>query len=139
MINKLKTFAAIIVVQFGMLFSLNAPLALAQDTGSVSCGAVGSLTDCDSADSAVDTDADDRVNALIKNAIRIFQIIVGLISVFMIITGGLKYITSGGDSGKVGEAKNAILYAVIGLVVVGVAQIIVQFALNRTFGDANQI
>lgn len=139
MINKLKTIAAIIVVQFGMLFSLNAPLVLAQDTGSVSCGAVGSLTDCDSSTSAVDTDADERVNALIKNAIRIFQIIVGLISVFMIITGGLKYITSGGDSSKVGEAKNAILYAVIGLVVVGVAQIIVQFALNRTFGNESQI
>lgn len=138
MLKKLKMFTAALLIQAGMVFSFGAPLALAQNTSEVACGSTGQLVGCNTTDVA-DGTADTKVNDLIKNAIRIFQIVVGLISVFMVIMGGLKYITSGGDSGKVGEAKNAILYAVIGLVVVGVAQIIVQFALNRSFGNSSAI
>ena len=50
----------------------------------------------------------------------------------MIMVGGFKYITSGGDSGNITGAKNTILYAVVGLVVVALAQIIVRFVLART-------
>lgn len=138
MLKKLKIFTATLILQLGMVMSLSVPVVMAQSTGDVSCGSTGQLVGCDPTSAPV-SGADVKVNNLIKNAIRIFQIIVGLISVFMIITGGLKYITSGGDSSKVGEAKNAILYAVIGLVVVGIAQIIVQFALNRSFGSETAI
>jgi hypothetical protein len=49
----------------------------------------------------------------------------------MVIAGGLGFVTAGGDAGKVKTARERILYAVIGLVIIGVAQAIVQFALNR--------
>jgi cytochrome bd-type quinol oxidase subunit 2 len=75
--------------------------------------------------------AEDAVNNIIKQVINIFSIVVGVISVIMIIIGGLKYITSGGESGNVTSAKNTILYAVIGLVVVALAQIIVRFVLAK--------
>jgi hypothetical protein len=73
----------------------------------------------------------ERVNTVITTIVNIFSLIVGIVSVIMIIFGGFKYITSGGDSGKVSEAKNTIIYAVIGLVVVAFAQFIVQFVLDR--------
>jgi hypothetical protein len=75
--------------------------------------------------------AEQSVNDIIEDVIMIFSLVVGVISVIMIIVGGLKYITSGGDSGSVGGAKNTILYAVIGLVVVALAQIVVRFVLSR--------
>jgi hypothetical protein len=50
----------------------------------------------------------------------------------MIIYGGFRYITSGGDSNGVTAAKNTILYAIIGLIIVALAQIIVNFVLNKT-------
>jgi hypothetical protein len=53
------------------------------------------------------------------------------VAVIMIIVGGLKYITSGGDSNNVSSAKSTIIYAIIGLVVVALAQFIVQFVLNK--------
>jgi len=71
------------------------------------------------------------VNKLIKDIINIFSIIVGVVSVIMIIWGGFQYISSGGDSGKVGNAKNTIIYAIIGLIVVALAQFIVQFVLDK--------
>jgi hypothetical protein len=73
----------------------------------------------------------DGVTKLIKLVINIFSLVVGVVAVIMIIIGGLKYITSGGDSGNITGAKNTILYAVIGLVVVALAQFVVRFVLTR--------
>lgn len=74
---------------------------------------------------------DDTVNDIITTVINIFSLVVGVVSVIMIIIGGLKYITSGGDSGNVSGAKNTILYAIVGLVIVALAQVIVRFVLTR--------
>lgn len=60
---------------------------------------------------------------------------VGLISVIMLIFGGLRYITSGGDAKKVTDAKNTILYAIIGLIICVLSYAIVNFVLN-TIGAA---
>jgi hypothetical protein len=72
-----------------------------------------------------------RVDNIIHLVINIFSLIVGVVSVIMIIIGGLKYITSGGDSGNITGAKNTILYAIIGLVVVALAQVVVRFVLAK--------
>ena len=77
-------------------------------------------------------DAKNKLNGIIKLVINIFSVIVGVVSVIMIIVAGLKYVTSGGASDKVTGAKDTILYAVIGLVVVALAQTIVFFVLGQT-------
>lgn len=61
--------------------------------------------------------------------------VVGLISVIMLVYGGLRYITSGGDSKKVTDAKNTILYAIIGLIICVLSYAIVTFVLT-TIGVA---
>lgn len=81
--------------------------------------------------SCPDDDPAESVNTIIATVINIFSLVVGVVSVIMIIIGGLKYITSGGDSGNVQGAKNTILYAIIGLVIVALAQVIVRFVLSR--------
>lgn len=111
----------------------------------VGAGTVGAVDRCDglpSQDRGVclaDPDAWSRSqgNALlniIPVVINILSVIVGVIAVIMVIVGGLKYITSSGEPGNVTSAKNTILYAVIGLVVVALAQIIVRFVLSEV-GD----
>ena len=76
--------------------------------------------------------AGDDVQSIIAAGIDIFSLVVGIVAVVMIIIGGVKYITSGGDSGNVTGAKNTILYAIIGLIIVALAQTIVFFVLNKT-------
>jgi hypothetical protein len=71
---------------------------------------------------------------LLDNIVNIFSAIVGIIAVIMIIVGGLRYITSGGDSSKVGSAKTTIIYALVGLVIVVLAQLIVHFVVNQVSG-----
>ena len=77
------------------------------------------------------TEAAPTIERIVKLVINIFSWVVGIIAVIMIIVGGLKYITSSGDSGNVTGAKNTILYAVVGLVVVALAQFVVRFVLER--------
>ncbi|MDL2328070.1 pilin [Ruminococcaceae bacterium OttesenSCG-928-A11] len=59
-------------------------------------------------------------------------IAVGIIAVVFIIIGGVRYATSSGDSDKVKNAKNTILYAVIGLVVAILARVIVEVVFQVT-------
>ncbi len=56
--------------------------------------------------------------------------IVGIIAVIMLIIGGIKYVISGGDSKKVTDAKNTVLYAIIGLVISFLAFAIVNFVIS---------
>lgn len=56
--------------------------------------------------------------------------VIGAISVIMLIWGGLRYILSGGDNKKITDAKNTILYAIIGLIIAVLAFAIVNFVLN---------
>lgn len=56
--------------------------------------------------------------------------IVGIIAVVMLIIGGIKYLLSGGDSKKVTDAKNTVLYAIIGLVIAFLAYAIVNFVIT---------
>ena len=77
------------------------------------------------------TAAQDKLNSLIKTIVNLFSVIVGVISVIMIIVGGLKYITSGGEASNISGAKNTIIYAIVGLVIVALAQFIVHFVLSK--------
>ena len=71
------------------------------------------------------------VNGLVTDIINIFSWIVGVVCVIMIIYGGFRYVTAGGDPGNVTKAKDTILYAIIGLIIVALAQVIVKFILSK--------
>lgn len=79
-----------------------------------------------------DAGGDKDLTSIVATVVNIISIVVGVVAVIMIIWGGLKYITSGGESGKITSAKNTIIYALIGLVVVALAQFIVHFVLAKT-------
>jgi hypothetical protein len=82
-------------------------------------------------------DANEKLNQIISEIINFFSVIIGVIAVLMIIVGGFRYIISGGDSANVTSAKNTILYAIIGLIVVVFAQYIVKFILSKAVDIAN--
>ena len=65
--------------------------------------------------------------------------IVGIIAVIMLIIGGIKYVLSGGDSKKVTDAKNTVLYAIIGLVIAVFSYAIVNFVITSLPHTEEQI
>lgn len=57
--------------------------------------------------------------------------LIGGLSVIMIIVGGLRYVTSNGDSKQTTAARQTILYAVVGVVVAICSYAIIQFITSR--------
>ena len=136
--NRLSGFVAAAVL---LALPLAVPTAaFAQTAGTTLqdklCTGVDSLS-VDSQGNCASTTATgtSTINNMITTVINLFSVIVGIIAVIMIIYAGLKYITSGGDSAKITSAKNTIVYAIIGLIVVALAQFIVKFVLNKVTGN----
>lgn len=72
---------------------------------------------------------------IFTKVVNVLLFLVGIISVIMIIIGGIRYSTSNGDQGAITAAKNTIMYAVIGLVVAILAFAIVNFVTGSFLGD----
>lgn len=133
MIQKLKVKLVMLSTALTLALGLAVPVAVSAQLpdieNSICSGAnldvSGNTTDC-----ATGVAQSDFQSAL-SSVINIISIIVGVVAVIMIIFGGFRYITSGGDSAKVTSAKNTILYGLIGLIIVAVAQLIVKFVLNQ--------
>lgn len=54
---------------------------------------------------------------IIQNVVRVLLFIVGVAAVIMLIIGGIRYVVSSGDQTAVANAKNTILYAIVGVIV----------------------
>ena len=67
----------------------------------------------------------------IQTALQIAFGIAGAIAVIIIIIAGLRYTISSGNPQEAAKAKNAILYAVVGLVVCVLGIALVRFVINR--------
>ena len=73
----------------------------------------------------------DLANDVFKNIVNILLFIIGAVSVIMLIYGGIRYTTSGGNANSVTAAKNTIMYSIIGLVVAILAFAVVQFVVTQ--------
>ncbi len=67
-----------------------------------------------------------------KTATNLLSLVVGGASVIMIILGGFKFITSGGNADKTKAATKTITYALVGLAVVVLAQFLVRFVFSKS-------
>lgn len=76
-------------------------------------------------------------NQMVSNLIQWVVGMAGVVSVVFIIYGGITYATSAGDPSKLQKAKNTILYALIGLAIVALAEIITAFVSNM-IREANE-
>jgi len=75
---------------------------------------------------------DSGVASAISAGVNILSLVVGVAAVMMIILSGFKYITSGGEASKVANAKNSLIYALVGLLVAALAQLLVHFVLAQS-------
>lgn len=71
----------------------------------------------------------DFVSAVI-NIVNIFLILAALVAAVFLVIGGVRYIASQGNDDEVQKAKNTILYAIIGLIVIGLSAAIVNFVVG---------
>ncbi|HEX8762701.1 MAG TPA: hypothetical protein VF733_02965 [Candidatus Saccharimonadales bacterium] len=98
------------------------------DAKSEVCSGVGAVS---GAGGCATAKGDPTVESLVGSVVNILSWIIGIVAVIMIIISGFTYVTSGGDSGKISNAKTTLIYAIVGLVVVAFSQVIVKFVLTK--------
>ena len=129
--NFLAAIAVTLMVGLGLAVPAYAQDAQQQINNGLCAGSNLQFTDNPGQCQVAGSDANTRINDIIHTIVNLLSAIVGVVAVIMIIVGGFRYITSGGNDTSVTSAKNTILYAVIGLVVVALAQLIVRFTLSK--------
>lgn len=123
MIKKISLF----ILSLMFSFSLLQPFALAVDPYEQICA--------DNPDNSVCNTPRDRNlikgnDSIIDKVANFIAMLGGVIAIVVIMISGLKFITSSGDSKKAEEARNTIIYAAVGILIILFARIIVAFILR---------
>lgn len=129
-----------IILIFALAIGLISPVTL----GGSQASAAAVFTDCgngsaagtpDVCQDANNQDANNGQNnpivKIIKVAIRIMSYIIGIGAIIGIVVSGIRFMTAGGDSNAVASARSGLIYSLIGLAVVVLAQVIVVFVLEK--------
>lgn len=64
---------------------------------------------------------------VVINALQWFIGTAGAIAFVFVVIGAIGYITSAGDAGKLQKSKNTIIYALVGIIIVALAELILGF------------
>src|SRR5688572_25123465 len=67
--------------------------------------------------------------AALQTILNIVFVLTGAIAVLIIVLAGFRFVTSSGDPQSVAKARNAIIYAIVGLIVIIFATVIVNFVV----------
>lgn len=126
--NKLK----VLLTSLFLLITMLSPLPVAAQFESIeeACrsGNVSDSSVCEDIQGDPNpTTGDNSIFVIIAN---ILSVIAGIIAVVVIIIAGITMMTSGGDSGKVKSSRDAIIYAVIGIVVIVLSRSLVLYVIN---------
>ncbi|GEM_PF-894669 len=109
-----------LIIFLSLLFLVKVKTAFAQNVDSV----IGTIKPPDAV-AKIGFGADGLTN-FISRAIELIYIVAGIIFVFMVIISALQWIMSGGDKEAIGNARNRLTYAIIGIVVLSLAFVIIR-------------
>jgi hypothetical protein len=120
-----------------------APLSATAVSPPVSVAAYSTFSGCDAkadpqtanatacTDQNPSTDPISGSGGILLHATQIISYIAGAAAIILLILGGIRYITSGGDASNVKSAKDTVLYALIGIAIVVIAQTLIAFVLDK--------
>jgi hypothetical protein len=129
----MKQLILTLLVSLSVVFAAAMPAAAWDPFGGAGCdsGQAASSTVCsDAKQQAGKSNPLTGSDGLIVKVANIIAIIAGLAAVIMIILAGLRLIQSGGSSEDVAGARRTIIYAAVGLVVIGVSRALLGLVLN---------
>lgn len=69
-------------------------------------------------------------NGYLNSLLDAFIYVAVIVATIFIFVGGIKYLTSTGDPGRIASAKNTLQYAIIGLIVAIIARGIIGFVIK---------
>lgn len=134
MVNKKLFYCFIVILLLGIfVFAFSANIAFAADpiidaapTGEINCDKTSTTYNPNNAEYCGDYELNDMVGKII----RVSEIILGLVgslALLFFIYGGVMFLISSGSQERVTQAKQIIVGAVIGIVIVFTSYMIINF------------
>lgn len=121
----------ILFVLGSMLLFAPPVTAHAEDVLEEACATAPDSPTCKSNQAKATNNPLTGTDGILYKVSKILAIIAGIAAIIVIVTSGIKYITSGGDSQKIASAKHTLVGALIGLVIIVLAQTIITFVIKR--------
>ncbi len=117
-----------LMVSLGLVGLLAIPVSAATTEESLCTGAGGTFVGgkCN----AEGTQKVGTIGDLLTNVTSIILLIVGAVTVILITIGGIRYAVSGGDGKQATDAKNTVIYAIVGLIVAFLAYALILFIIS---------
>ena len=94
-------------------------------------GAAGPLTNLGAA-TPKEIKSSKTLPEILGSMVQVLLGFIGVLFIILVIFGGFKWMTAGGDSTKVQKAKDTIIKATIGFIIIIASYIIVSFVLSET-------
>ncbi len=121
-----QAFIGLAIVMSANIIMSSIRFALLGADGSFSCDLITGENCADGADAG----------EMVTNVIQWVIGMAGVVSAIFVVYGGIAYISASGDPNKLQKAKSIILYALIGLAIVALAEFITAF-VSGIIRDAN--
>lgn len=143
MVAKFKKYLTVLIISLAAFLPVLIPTSGSLVYASSSqltdlCTGITSTSTGTSSGSCGSSSPSTTLGTLAHTIVNTFTYVVGVISIIMLIVAAFKYVTSGGESSKVSSAKNTLIYALVGIVVVVAAQVIVSFVANTASNAITQ-
>jgi hypothetical protein len=125
------TIARSLLVFLSILFMLTVPVVAANDILEGPCKdvATGESAICD--DARNETDPVSGPNNVVTRVANVLAFAAGFIALVVLVVSGIQFMLSRGDPQKAASARSAIIYTVIGVVVIVFARAIVVYIAGR--------
>lgn len=125
--KRIKFYMAGLGLFVGLGIAVTTPLSVvAASPQSTVCTTLGDGSNCSGTPSN-----GIGVNGAISAVVDILSSVVGVVAVIMLIIAGIRFMTANGNSNNIASARSTMIYAIVGLVVVALAQVIVNYVLHR--------
>ena len=125
------TLAIGLVLLLGLQFAVSQS-AYAQELTdtqkALQCGAELEFTDRECEQNA---EAGQQIEETFKTVLNLLTLAATVAAIIMVVYAGFRYIVSGGNEKGVKAAQSSLIYAIVGIVIIAVAQSIVRFVLER--------
>lgn len=126
----MKRFLVALAIIFSTCSLVAVPASAYNPLGSPNCSGTA-------ANSAICQDRNKTTNpvtgsngAIVKGA-HLVGLVAGIAAIIMLIIAAIKYVTSGGDPSGTSSAKNTMIYALVGIIVIVLAESIITFVVSR--------
>ncbi len=130
----IKKTALTLAISLGLMvpmFTATASASLFSGAKGEACVAVEADNGSGHCDQSKLKEGENSLTKTLTTLLNLLTMIVGILTVVMLMISGIRFVTANGDSNSITSAKNTLIYALVGLIIVGFAQAIVKLILER--------